>query len=109
MTKRDKLILEHIANFRITTYEILHGQFFEDKKLAAVKSTMRRLTDNEAGLVTIHKIPGQRKKYLRLTPKGGRLIGVEANEKPFSLNTVMASYATLYFVCTEPENIRRAK
>jgi hypothetical protein len=109
ITKRDKLILEHIASFRITTYEVLHGEFFEDKQLAAVKSTMRRLTGNEAGLVSVHKLPGQRKKYLRLTPKGGKLIGCEVTDKPFSLNTVMASYATLYFIAHEPMNIRRAK
>jgi len=109
ITKRDKLILEHIALFRVTTYEILHGEFFEDKKLAAVKSTMRRLTNREAGLVSLHKFPGQRQKFMRLTPKGGRAIGVETHDKPFSLNTLRASYAMLYFICHEPESIQRAK
>ena len=41
VTKRDRLILRHIADFTMTTFDALHVLFYETQKKDAVKSTLR--------------------------------------------------------------------
>lgn len=75
LTKRDGLILEHIAEFGMSTFDILHRKFFLGKKPDAVKSTLRRLGKKNHKLIASESLDGQR-VYYRLTPKAGKLLAV---------------------------------
>jgi hypothetical protein len=43
LSDRDRKILQHVKQYRITTFDVLHRLFFADKKPDAVVSTLRRL------------------------------------------------------------------
>lgn len=107
LTARDRIILEHIHHFDLSTPNILKEEFFENRKMAAVDSTTRRL--REHGLISSHKVPGGRKVYYRLTPDGGSRIGVEVKEVGSSFYSLGRSYGLLHFICRRPPNVTRVK
>jgi hypothetical protein len=77
LTPRDKLILSHIAVYEMSTFEAIHQLFFENRKVDAVKSTLRRLGEKKLDLLKSEPILGTRKVYYRLTPKGAKQIGLK--------------------------------
>jgi len=93
LKKRDKLILKHIYEYNITLVEIVHQLFFENLKIGAAESTLRRLREKH-GLITREKLYGGRKKYFRLTPKGGEIIGKEVGGEEFKTRGLFARSAT---------------
>ena len=55
LKKRDVLILKHIHEYNITLVEIVHQLFFENLKIGAAESTLRRLREKH-GLITREKL-----------------------------------------------------
>ena len=107
LTTRDRLILEHIHQFNLSTPRILKGEYFEDKKMAAVDSTTRRLRKH--GLITSHQIDGSRRVYYRLTPEGGRTINQDVKPDVFGCFKFFRSYAMLHFICLRSPSVERVK
>lgn len=108
LTKRDRLILQHIYEFNITMVDIVHQLYFENLKIGAAESTLRRLREKH-GLLSRDQLYGDTKKYFRLTPAGGEMIGKQVEEKEFGGDKVAASYANLHFLCIQPKGIVRTK
>ena len=108
LKKRDELILKHIYEYNITMIEIVHQLFFENLKIGAAESTLRRLREKH-GLITREKLYGGRKKYFRLTPKGGGIIGKEVDGQEFKTGKVASSFANLHFLCIQSKGIVRTK
>ena len=79
VSKRDLEMLSFLRNERGATAEVLHRRFFPSKKRDALKSTLRRLMDEETGppLVTSEPLD-DRRVYYRLTHEGARLLGAPA-------------------------------
>lgn len=109
VTKRDRLILEHIGRFNLTTSDILHGSFFENNKLDAVKSNLRRLGPKRHNLIAAGRFPNSRRRYYCLTKDGAALIGKPFSDKDFGWRKIADSYAWLYFICQQPEKVTRSK
>ena len=108
LKKRDLLILQHIYEFNITMIDIVHQLYFENLKIGAAESTLRRLREKH-GLLSRGKLYGDTKKYFRLTPAGGEMIGKQVEDKEFGSGKVAASYANLHFLCVQPKGISRTK
>ena len=107
LTKRDRLILAHIAEFNLTTAEIVKHLFYENLKMGAVDSTLRRLRE-KYGLIEADKFYGQRKKYFRLTHAGAKLIGKTLDKEELGVQKAAASFARLQFLCVNPTGIVRS-
>ncbi len=106
LTKRDRMILSHIAEFNLTTIDIVKPLFFENLERAAAVSTLRRLRE-KYGLVEADKFHGQRKKYFRLTRAGAKVIGKILDKEELGDEKAAASFARLQFLCINPQGIVR--
>lgn len=107
LTKRDRLILTHLALYGLGTTESLHQLFFAGKKLDAVKSTLRRLGSAGAKLLVKEVINGSRRVYYRLTPKGATAIGHRGDCKRLGDSRLPRSYALMYFTCLHADGAHR--
>ena len=107
LTIRDRLILEHIHQFDLSTPNIIKDEFFEDKKMAAVVSTTRRL--REHGLISSHRITSSRRVYYRLTPEGGIAVNLDVKSDEFGFHKFGSSFAMLHFICMRSPEIERVK
>jgi len=76
LSERDLEILRHVAQFRRTTFLILHRRFYPGQKKDAVKSTLRRLCGKKSKYRVLESERwNARCLVYRLTVAGARLIG----------------------------------
>lgn len=108
LSKRDRLILEHIHLFELTTKEVLKHLFFEIQTMSAVDSAVRRLGHRGKGLIRAVKAPGNGPWYYKLTHKGGKAIGIKLREQPFSVNKVFQAFGRTYFINRPPGGLVRS-
>lgn len=103
LSKRDRSILAHIAEFRMTTFEFLRIKFFVDKHSDAVKSCVRRLA---LAHIKAEPLDSQR-VYYRLTRDGARAIDVPlTTARRLGLQARVERYALQWFICGQ-ESVRR--
>lgn len=108
LTKRDELILRHIATYQMSTFEAIRHLFFENKRPDAAKSTLRRLGKKAMGLIASEHITGTQKVYYRLTPNGGKILGVPSRRcKRLGDSKLPQCYAMLWFTCFSEPAIQR--
>lgn len=107
LTKRDHLVFEQVAEFELTTKKALWRSFFENQRMVAVDSMLRRLDERGIGYLHASKIPGTRTLYYRLTEKGARELGYQFNPKPPSITAICKRMATLYFMNCGPSSQTR--
>ncbi len=108
LTKRDDLILRHIASHQMSTFEAIRHLFFENQRPDAAKSTLRRLGNKGMGLIASENITGTQKVYYRLTPKGGKLLNVPSDRcKRLGDSKLPQCYAMLWFTCFSEPSIER--
>jgi hypothetical protein len=81
LTQRDLDILQYVAVFRIVTLEDLYRRFFADKKVAAAKSTLRRLRgrQGEVRYLRPQKISAKSVGYV-LTRHGCLVLGLPTKQ-----------------------------
>ena len=108
LTTRDRLVLEHLKTFEISTKHVLRTQFFEGKKMAAVVSMQRRLDDRGVGYIYGTQIPGSRTLYFRLTQRGADYLGVKSNTQPMKDTKLFGLIGRLYFFHRVPAGIQRS-
>lgn len=98
-TDRDLAILRHVAEFGITQFAILHRLFFADRKIDAVKSTLRRLCRKKSpsALLRSERWNPQCLVY-RLTKQGLRATGASGVPlRPMGLQARIRHMARLHF------------
>ncbi len=104
LTKRDRSILAHIAEFRMTTFEFLRTRFFSDNHPDAVKSCIRRLA---IAHIKAEPLDNQR-VYYRLTRDGARAVDVPlTSARRLGLQARIERYAIQWFICGQPQVRRR--
>lgn len=108
LTSRDRLVLEHLKNFEISTKRVLREKFFDGKKMAAVVSMQRRLDGRGVGYIYGTKIPGLRTLYFRLTRRGANYLGVKTNTQPMKDTKLFGLIGRLYFFHRVPAGIQRS-
>jgi len=99
MSNRDLEILRHVAQFRRTTFLILHRRFYSEQKKDAVKSTLRRLCGKKSKyrLLETERWNARCLVY-RLTAAGARLIGAsEELARPLGRQARVSRLAELLF------------
>lgn len=104
---RDQLILEHIAKFEISTKTILHRLFYEGRRMKAVDSTIRRLDGRGVGYLHGSKLPRSRTLRFRLTPSGGRHLGIQVDTQPIPIIRLFKLVGRLHFINKPPTGIQR--
>lgn len=108
LSKRDRLILENIYLFDLSTKEIVKQLFFENQTMSAVDSALRRLGHRGKRLIRAVRAPGNGPWYYKLTQKGGKAIGVKLREQPYSINKVFQAFGRTYFINRPPTNLVRS-
>lgn len=104
---RDLAILDHLAEFDVTTKKVLHKAFYEGRRMKAVDSTIRRLDARGVGFVFGCNQPNSRTQYFQLTPEGAAFLGTKANKQPLAISKLFTLVGRLYFINRPPENRER--
>lgn len=96
---RDRLILDHVARYRITTPEAVHLRIFEGKDIETAKSALKRLNH---GYLRSRPLWGRR-RYYQLSSVSATTLG-EPDEatRPFGTTALPTRYAVLAFCCLHP-------
>lgn len=98
LSDRDRLILDHVARYRVTVNEVLHSLFFPEQQPNAVTKVTSRLCQAEC----LRRFPLYHPRtYFTLGPKAAQLLGQSMHRTlplgPQSLPTEFAvlAYATM--------------
>ncbi len=100
LSDRDLKLLAHIGKFGISTFEVIHFQFFKGKHRDAVKSTLRRLCGRGPTYRYLRPVPlyGSRVAY-QLTPRGANAVAVSPSlTRPLGIQSRVQRLAVLNFI-----------
>ncbi|APZ96366.1 hypothetical protein [Fuerstiella marisgermanici] len=106
ITGRDRRILNHLAEFHSATVDVLHRRFFAEKKVEAVRSTLRRLSTGPHQVVQSVPLDGRRAWY-QLTPQGARFVGHKSYDcRTLGLHATARQFALQWFLFLAEEDLR---
>ncbi len=96
---RDRLLLEHVARYRLTTVEVVHKLFFAGKDVETAKSVLKRMN---AGYLRSQPLFGRR-RYYQLSSVSASMLG-EPDEatRPFGPSALPTRFGVVSFCCLGP-------